>query len=433
MTTESRLTRDLPEILGDLAIGPYPDYIDDVLAASAMIRQRPTWAFLERWFPVVDIVRQAVGVPRLPWRSIALAVVLLGLLLAAAAVYVGSQQRIPAPFGLARNGLVAYDAGGDIYTVDPVTGAATKIVSGPGLDVRPRFSLEGTRIVFERQVDVARSELYIVRPDGTNLTRVTPEPLALAPGGSGRAWERYKFSPDGQSVLIATMDQGLPAIAIARSDGGGIRRLDVGMPATEPTYRPPDGAEVLFIGRGSDLGIFAVNLSTNEIRQIVKTPIGFDLAGANWSPDGSKITYWTWNVNVDGLTAKSHIVNADGTDDRELPAPPGAIWNSHATWSNDGKSLFIARGYTPGEDDVRGVVIPADGSSVGVEVAPAGSVETDCCAAWVWAPDDSKLLGRAAPALGGPLPPTIVDLAARTTRLAPWSTTSDPTWERLAP
>jgi hypothetical protein len=159
---------------------------------------------------------------------------------------------------------------------------------------------------------------------------------------------------------------------------------------------------------------------------------GLIRAGANWSPHGSKIAYWT-RSNTDGLTAKSHIVNADGTADRELPGPPGAIWNAHATWSNDGKSLFIARGYTPGEDDVRGVVIPADGSSVGIEVAPAGSVETDCCAAWIWAPDDSKLLGRSAGALGGPLPPTIVDVAARTSRLAKWSTTSDPTWERLAP
>src|SRR6476661_10341947 len=136
MTTERRLTRDLPEILGDLATAPYPDYIDDVLATSATIRQRPAWTFPERWLPMVDLVRQPVLVPRLPWRSIALAVVVLLALLAAAAVYIGSQQRVPPPFGPARNGLVAYDAGGDIYTADPVTGVATAIVSGPALDVR---------------------------------------------------------------------------------------------------------------------------------------------------------------------------------------------------------------------------------------------------------------------------------------------------------
>jgi len=432
MTTEGRLTRNLPEILGDLATGPYPEYIDDVLATSATIRQRPAWTFLERWLPMVDLVRQPVLVPRLPWRSIALAVIILVALLAAAAVYVGSQARVPPPFGPARNGLVAYDAGGDIYTVDPVTGSAIAIVSGPALDIRPRFSLDGTRIVFERQVDAGGSELYTVRPDGRDLTRVTPEPVMLAPGDSGRAWERFKFSPDGQSILIALMDQAVPAIAIARGDGSGVHRMDVGIPATEPTFRPPDGREIQFSGRGSDLGLFVFNPSTNQRRQIAKMPMGFDLAGASWSPDGSKVAYWMWDNAKEGLTAKSHIVNADGTADRELPSPPGEIWNSHATWSNDGKRLFLARGYTPGEDDVRGFVVPADGSGVGVQIAPAGSVETGCCAAWLWSPDDSELLGRPT-ALGADVPMLILDAAGGPVRTAPWNAISDPTWQRRAP
>ena len=120
MTTERRLERDLPQILGDLAMGPYPDYIDDVLATTAQRRQRPAWTFPERWLPMVDIARQPVLAPRLPWRAISLAAVMVALLLAAAAVFIGTQPRLPAPFGLARNGLIAYDAGGDIYTADPV-------------------------------------------------------------------------------------------------------------------------------------------------------------------------------------------------------------------------------------------------------------------------------------------------------------------------
>src|SRR5258707_208915 len=103
MTTDRRLRRDLPEILADLAIGPYPDYIDDVLATSARIRQRPAWTFPERWLPMVDIVRQPVFVPRLPWRFLSLALVVLLALLAAAILFVGSQQHVPAPFGPARN------------------------------------------------------------------------------------------------------------------------------------------------------------------------------------------------------------------------------------------------------------------------------------------------------------------------------------------
>lgn len=433
MTTERRLVNDLPGILGELAMGPYPEYIDDVLVITAEVRQRPAWTFLERWLPMVDVVRQPVLTPRLQWRSLSLAVLLLALLLAAAAIYIGNQQRVPAPFGPARNGLVAYAEGGDIYTADAVTGASTAIVTGPEEDVGPRFSLDGTLIAFERKVKIGlKGQLYVARIDGSNLTLVTPEPLLLAPGDVGRAWEQYEFSPDGTALLIATMTGGSQTMTIAQTDGTGARLLDVGMPASEPSFRPPDGAEVLFIGNDDTYhrGLFAVDLASGDVRQILILPHDFDLAGASWSPDGSQIAYWSWSGVVEGLTAKTHVVAADGTADRELPSPPGSVWNAHATWSNDGTKLFIARAFTDGEDDVRGVVIPADGSDFGIEVAK--SVETECCAAWMWSPDDSKLLGRSA-SHGSPQHATVIDIATKTAVAVPWTAANDPTWQRLAP
>ena len=434
MTTDSRLTRDLPAILGDLATGPYPDYIDDVLATSAGIRQRPGWTFPERWLPMVDLVRQPVLVPRLPWRTIVLAIVVLALLFAAAAVYIGSQQqRIPPPFGLARNGLVAYDAAGDIFTADPVTGAATSIVSGPQTDVEPRFSLDGRQVAFERKLGTTMSQIYVARTDGSGLTLVTPEAVSLTPAEIGRAWLRYDFSPDGRMLLIATKSDGNPTITLAHTDGSGARELDVGMAATELSFRPPDGREILFTGIGpTRKGLFAVDVATEKVREIKLIGADFDMAGPSWSPDGSRIAYWMWGGSDGGLDARSHVVAADGTGDNELPQPSGAIWNAHATWSNSGTRLFIARAYTYGFDDVRGAVVPANGSSVGVEIAPAGSVETACCAAWMWSPDDSKIFGRPA---GVSIHPNalILDVAGGPVRSAPWVSSSDPTWQRLAP
>ena len=43
MTIEQRLERDLPAYLGDIAMGPYPEYIDDVLTpeeAFDLLRSR---------------------------------------------------------------------------------------------------------------------------------------------------------------------------------------------------------------------------------------------------------------------------------------------------------------------------------------------------------------------------------------------------------
>ena len=98
-------------------MGPMPTYRDHVLQQTARTRQRPAWSILGRWLPMVDIARQPVLAPRLPWRAIGLGLVLLALLVAlVAALVVGGRPSLPAPFGLARNGLVAYASGGDIYT-----------------------------------------------------------------------------------------------------------------------------------------------------------------------------------------------------------------------------------------------------------------------------------------------------------------------------
>ena len=172
---------------------------------------------------------------------------MIALLLAAAAVYIGSQTQLPAPFGTARAGLIAYAANGDIYTADPINGLATAIVSGPETDLGPRFSRDGTHIVFERKVegDSGPGQLYVARSDGTEPTLITPDPVLLAQEGVGDPWEQYQFSPDGRSVLIAAAVGEQPTILIAQSDGSGVRQLGVSIAAHEPTFRPPDGAEIL--------------------------------------------------------------------------------------------------------------------------------------------------------------------------------------------
>jgi hypothetical protein len=133
------------------------------------------------------------------------------------------------------------------------------------------------------------------------------------------------------------------------------------------------------------------------------------------------------------MTARTHVISADGAGDLELPAPPDAVWNAVAAWSNDGTRIFLVRAYTPDNDDVRPVVLPADGSSVGVEISLDGGAERECCAAWLWSPDDSKILGRPGGIEGDPVRQVILDPEAGDSSPAPWGSSSDPTWQRLAP
>ena len=65
MTTPMRHERELSPILADLAMAPYPDYVDNVLGRTGRMRQRPAWTFPGRWLPM-DITTRTIPTARLP-------------------------------------------------------------------------------------------------------------------------------------------------------------------------------------------------------------------------------------------------------------------------------------------------------------------------------------------------------------------------------
>src|SRR6185503_10790456 len=141
---------------------------------------------------------------------------------------------------------------------------------------------DGRQVAFERKLGTTRSQIYVARADGSGLTLVTPETVALTAADAGRAWLRYDFSPDGTTLLIATTTKGVPSITLANTDGTGMRELDVGMAATELSFRPPDGREILFSGSGlTRKGLFAVDVATGKVREVRLIGTEFELA-ARW-------------------------------------------------------------------------------------------------------------------------------------------------------
>ncbi|HEV8696135.1 MAG TPA: hypothetical protein VGQ89_00470 [Candidatus Limnocylindrales bacterium] len=444
MTSPRRLEQDLPVLLGELYLAGTPDYRDDLVRQTARVRQRPAWTFPERWLPM-ELVTTRVPTTRLPWRQLGVLAIIAILLAAMLAVYVGSQQsRVPAPFGPAANGVVAYSAEGDIYVADPTTGDARTIVGGSETDLRPIFSPDGTKIAFERQVEAGGGlgHLYVARSDGSAPIQVTTEPLLVTESGVG---DPYQFSPDGRSLVVAAQRGGDPsALFLVATDGTGDRKLDLGSVSekvrwvTEPTFRPPDGAEISFVGTDQDPsdggpGVFAVNVATGRVRAIVEADSTHELDLATWSPDGTALSYATWDATVGGLTVRTHIVNADGSDDRMLPLPPDADWDVGAAWSNDGTRLHIVRGYTPGWEDARPVIVPVDGSDMGTEIPYQGTIQGDCCYAWKWSPDDTLILGKPISPSRIALRQVVIDVKAGTIRTAPWDSTANPMIQRRAP
>jgi Tol biopolymer transport system component len=434
MTSERRFDQDLPDLLAQVAQAPAPDYRDLIVQRTARTRQRPAWTFPERWLPMSAVTSRAALAPRFPLRIVGVVALLLIALIVGAVLIAGSQHRLPAPFGPTRNGLVAYASGGDIFTVDAVTGNSTAIVKGPG-DINPRWSRDGTQLVFERQdVVLGPGLLFVARPDGSHLVQVTPEPLSSI--------ANYSFSPNGKEILISAEIAAVPRLLIAATDGSGIRPLDLPGRVTDAAWRPPDGSEILFMdagtdSNGNDSSIYAVNPQDGKIRTILK---GADATGRfrgnpAWSPDGSLVSYGEWCgcTSNGGLDVRTHIITAQGTADHMLPIPTGAVWQAPYGWSNDGTRLLAIRGYTGGVERARPVAVPVDGSGSGIEIPYAGGIGTPSAWAWEWAPDDSSVLGTPADASGAALDQVLLDPVAGTSRTLPWASLSQPSWQRVAP
>lgn len=434
MTARPPIERRLPGILADLSAAPYPDYTDALLARTASAQQRPGWVFIERWLPMTTVSAARAAAPRVPWRVVGALTILILALVIGAMLFAGSrQQPLPAPFGPAANGLIAYSADGDIYVVDPVTGDERAIVTGADTDVDPVWSRDGTHMVFRRALATVPdgqvsdgASLFVVRPDGTELTNITPEPM---PEGL----QQYSFSPDGREVIFVGSGGSAGDLYVAKTDGTGVRRLDVGMSAGDPSYRPPDGRQIVFTGSAAnadELGIYVVNADGSGLRTLVEPSRTIAAANPLWSPDGTRIAYSTVDMTIGWGWLVTHTMTADGTSQRALPRPSDARWDYLGGWSNDGTSVVVIRGYAADwNGPMAAAVIPADGSGTGVEGGRESLAGWDLVSEW--APDDASILVIRHDAADRPESALLIDPKTGTTRPAPYAASSRPAWQRL--
>lgn len=432
MTSQLRLERDLPQILGDLAMGPYPDYIDDVLAIAARKRQRPAWTSPERWIPM-DLATRSFPTRVFPWRQLGV-LALIGLLLAMAlAFYVGSQrQRLPEPFGAAANGPIIYSDGGDIFARDTPDGAARLVVGGPEVDHVAGFSRQGTTLLIARDgPPQGPGTLWLVGIDGEGLRELSGEYAEM---------DTLDWSPSGDSLLITYQIRGYRAISIVPTDGGTPRRLDVGLPAMQATWRPPDGRQISFRGRDANgWAQYLINADGTGLQRLGLTSEGtfhteYDLREATWSNDGRRLLYDTLETvaagNGSGLRIHVAEIDAGGTvlKDTRYEFEATADDELQPRWMPQGDGIVYQRRL--GNEDV-GIVdsvrvatlIPgAPTTDVGIETRSGQGLGYEI------SPDGTQLIAK----LWGENVTWVSDLTTFTSTKAQFPTDDGATWQRVA-
>jgi Tol biopolymer transport system component len=440
MTDINRVDRRLPVLLEELAAPRTPDYLDDLHTQLAAARQRPAWSLPERWIPMADIASRPAVAPRLPWRTIGAAVIIVALLVAIAAVYVGSRQtKVPAPFGPARNGQVAFASNGDIYAGDLLTGLSRPILTGPEMDGNPLFARDGTRIAFMRQVGPVGSgafNLVIADADGSNVKVLSTAPLDTD--------NPYEWSPDGSYIVFTDSN-----FKVTRFDTtGGTAPVVISQNAyIQPgEFRPPDGRQILYepqpgtapTGNDKAHQLWVMNPDGTGGHALVQIPTeqqrDGDFGTVRYSPDGTQIAFLR---APDGDTSQLRVfvMNADGTNQHQLDAEPGEWTETDLAWAPDGKHIAFDRWKKT--ESQEWVIQPIGIASIdGGPVRSVGLAPVSDGASFDYSPDGASLISIPATILQAPYPatnvkPTSIDVKTGQARELDWQVGSSMTWQRL--
>ncbi|HEX6867870.1 MAG TPA: hypothetical protein VF119_03645 [Candidatus Limnocylindrales bacterium] len=403
--------------------GPH-EGLERTLAATRRIGQRPGWTIPERWLPMQLTMTRT---PRLAPLLAAATVAILLVALVAAALLVGSRPTLPEPFGIARNGTVAYEASGDIVVADAPGGPGVAVIEGPETDAYPVFALQGDRLAFIRGTP-GKLMLMVARADGSDVRSIA---------GPFTSFDGLRWSPDGSAILWGSHEQGIFRLTVARVDGSGSRTLDLGTPADWGSWRP-DGSAILFRGQPGDgtqaSAAFLAAPDGSNVRRLPlpgsKTSV-VDFEGLGWSPDGTRISYMS-DGDAAGMGWQMHVVDIDAAGnvvaDHPLHLDPASTGEMLPVWSPDASRIaFILE-----RDGQRQIALaePFDGATV-TPIGPSTPASTSGFG-YAWSPDGETMLITLIPT-GEPQTFWSVDLASGVTTPIEQPMVEIPTWQRLAP
>ncbi len=143
---------------------------------------------------------------------------------------------------------IVFDYLGDLFTIPIGGGEATQLTSGMAFDAQPRYSPDGSRIVYTSDADGGQN-IWVMDRDGSN-------PAPVSKGAANRA-ESPDWMPDGRYV-VAAMGHfrigELPKLKLFHVDGGSGAGL-ISEPANLKTLGPavsPDGRYIWYSRRTGD-------------------------------------------------------------------------------------------------------------------------------------------------------------------------------------
>jgi len=258
---------------------------------------------------------------------------------------IGITLASPAPAAFAgRNGLIAF-WGGDgqsnpqLYTMNADGSGITNLSNSPGtFDALPRWSPDGTQLVFSRTDGAAPLNLYRMNADGGNIVRLTSSPTTVDLFPTWMAGGRqivFTRAPAGASGAGCA---GGSTLWVIGADGSGLRQLTPSSYIACMPAAAPRGSKLAFsasFDNGLTFQIYTIDLDGSGLRRLSPAVTGFDFR-PNWSPDGGSLVFLNGPMPVVNYNA-IWVMRSDGSDRRQLTLPSPS-WDNPA-WSPDGRFI----------------------------------------------------------------------------------------------
>jgi Tol biopolymer transport system component len=197
----------------------------------------------------------------------------------------------------------------DVYVANADGSGRRRITRGPERDILAQWSPDGRWIAFTRQVVRRGPEsIWLVRPDGTGLRRLT--------SGAGPVW-----APDSDGLAFARLHGARYAVFTLRLDGTGLRRLTGATTDDLPTDWSSRGLLFSRWQLGQPAGdVWLLDPATTKERRVTRAPS--DDFDATWSPDGSRILFTSDRAGSKDVW----VMTADGSGARALTRGPAEDW-----------------------------------------------------------------------------------------------------------
>ena len=226
-------------------------------------------------------------------------------------------------------------------------------VAAGGSISRYHWAPDSSRIVYQGQQDFAdRTEVYTVRPDGTDHRKVS---IDLSQGGFSVA---PAWSPDSTRIVYQADPDGLDRseVIVVNADGSETVRINGPLNAGQRSGSPawsPDGTSLMYLsnedGSADTFDIFTTSPDgLNNTKVNVPLVVSGGPRFAAWSPDSTRIAYF--GAAVDADVFELYTVRPDGSESLRVSGPmvaggsvytiPGFV--DPPRWSSDSSRILYS-------------------------------------------------------------------------------------------